>query len=219
MRDKHALARAESLDTGERLVESAYDIDDERARTGPLISAAHRDKAEAYVARGPAEGAVLRCGGARPTGPGFGEGFSCLPTVPDDCASGMPVVREESSGAVLTVERFRSEEEVRPANDTVYGVAGAARTGDEARAARVAAARHGLDQRLPPVRSAGRVGRLQTVRVRARARSGGARRVSRDEAHLAQHPSRTPGLVHLTSTPAPARATPPPSRGPPGVRS
>ncbi|MFF9493219.1 aldehyde dehydrogenase family protein [Streptomyces flaveolus] len=60
--------------------------------------------------------------------------------MPDDCASGMSVVREESFGAVLTVERLRSEEEVRPANDTVYGLAGAARTGDEARAARVAAA-------------------------------------------------------------------------------
>ncbi|GGY77946.1 betaine-aldehyde dehydrogenase [Streptomyces olivaceoviridis] len=112
---------------------------DERARTGPLISAAHRAKVEAYVARGLAEGAVLRCGGARPAGPGYDEGFYYLPTVLDECTSAMSVVQEESFGPVLTVERFTGEEEaVRLADDTVYGLAGAVWTGDEARAARVA---------------------------------------------------------------------------------
>ncbi|MFH9085129.1 aldehyde dehydrogenase family protein [Streptomyces sp. NPDC017673] len=112
---------------------------DERARTGPLISAAHRAKVEAYVARGLAEGAVLRCGGARPAGPGYDKGFYYLPTVLDECTSAMSVVREESFGPVLTVERFTTEEEaVRLADDTVYGLAGAVWTCDEARAARVA---------------------------------------------------------------------------------
>ncbi|MET9894981.1 aldehyde dehydrogenase family protein [Streptomyces sp. NPDC006465] len=113
---------------------------DERAQTGPLISAAHRAKVEAYVAKGLAEGAVLRCGGARPTGPGFDAGFYYPPTVLDECSGDMSVVQDESFGPVLTVERFSGEAEaVRLANDTVYGLAGAVFSTDGAKAQRVAA--------------------------------------------------------------------------------
>ncbi|MCM2417297.1 aldehyde dehydrogenase family protein [Streptomyces sp. RKAG293] len=113
---------------------------DKDARTGPLISAAHRDKVEAYVAAGLAEGAVLRCGGARPEDPALANGYYYPPTVLDECTPGMSVVRDESFGPVLTVERFRDEAEaVALANDTVYGLAGAVWTQDGERAHRVAA--------------------------------------------------------------------------------
>jgi betaine-aldehyde dehydrogenase len=112
---------------------------DQNARTGPLISAAHRDKVEAYVAAGIAEGAVLRCGGARPDDPALQDGFYYPPTVLDECTPGMSVVTDESFGPVLTVERFRDEREaVALANDTVYGLAGAVWSQDVGRAHRVA---------------------------------------------------------------------------------
>ncbi|MER5252958.1 MULTISPECIES: aldehyde dehydrogenase family protein [unclassified Streptomyces] len=113
---------------------------DLNARTGPLISAAHREKVEAYVAAGIAEGAVLRCGGARPDDPALKDGYYYPPTVLDECTPGMSVVTDESFGPVLTVERFRDEEEaVALANDTVYGLAGAVWSQDTPKAQRVAA--------------------------------------------------------------------------------
>ncbi|MDQ8705002.1 aldehyde dehydrogenase family protein [Streptomyces sp. LHD-70] len=112
---------------------------DEHAQTGPLISAAHLAKVEAYVERGLQEGAVLRCGGSRPSGAEYGSGFYYLPTVLDDCSAGMSVVQDESFGPVLTVERFTGEEEaVRLANSSIYGLAGGVFTQDEAKARRVA---------------------------------------------------------------------------------
>src|SRR4029450_6585500 len=88
-------------------------------------------KVEAYVAAGIAEGAVLRCGGRRPDDPELATGFYYLPTGLDECHRDMTVVREESFGPVLTVERFTGEDDaVRIANDTNYGLAGGVFTKD-----------------------------------------------------------------------------------------
>ncbi len=118
---------------------------DDGVESGPLVSAEHRDKVEAYVALGLSEGARLVTGGKRPDGEDLQRGFFYSPTVFDGCDRSMRIVQEETFGPILTVERFTTEAEaVELANDTSYGLAGGVQTADVERGERVAAAmRHG----------------------------------------------------------------------------
>ncbi|KZB80584.1 aldehyde dehydrogenase family protein [Amycolatopsis regifaucium] len=118
---------------------------DPKAETGPLISAAHLEKIERYVAAALEEGAVLRTGGKRPDDRELAKGHYYLPTILDNVKQGSSAVVDESFGPVLTVETFTDEDDaVRIANDTHYGLAGAVFTSDASRAQRVAnRLRHG----------------------------------------------------------------------------
>ncbi|WP_133739833.1 aldehyde dehydrogenase family protein [Actinorugispora endophytica] len=117
----------------------------EGVRCGPLVSAEHRAKVEAAVARGTEEGARIIAGGRRPDDPELSRGYFYRPTVFVDCHRAMDIVQREVFGPVVTVERFRTEAEaVALGNDTDYGLSGGVWTADAARGERVAAAlRHG----------------------------------------------------------------------------
>ncbi|PBC62747.1 aldehyde dehydrogenase [Streptomyces sp. Tue6028] len=103
---------------------------------GPVISAAHRDRVEAYVELGRKEGARVVAGGERPAAE---RGFYVAPTLLADCTPDMRVVREEIFGPVVAVLPFDDEEEaVTLANDSDYGLIDYVWSGDVARAFRVA---------------------------------------------------------------------------------
>jgi betaine-aldehyde dehydrogenase len=100
---------------------------------------------ERYVELGVSEGAELVVGGTRPADPALADGFFFLPTIFDHCHRSVRVVREETFGPILTVERFATvEQAIALGNDTGYGLAAGVRTADPELAGRVATAlRHG----------------------------------------------------------------------------
>jgi acyl-CoA reductase-like NAD-dependent aldehyde dehydrogenase len=103
---------------------------------GPVISAVQRDRVEAFIAKGKAEGATLLAGGERPD---IAKGFYVAPTLFADCRNDMTIVREEIFGPVVAVVPFDTEEEaIALANDSDYGLINYVWTGDISRGYRVA---------------------------------------------------------------------------------
>lgn len=127
----------------ERFVERAKQIVagnglDPQTHMGPVVSEKQMNRILEYIELGKAEGAKLLLGGERLTANGLDKGFFIAPTVFTECTQQMRIVQEEIFGPVVTIQKFKTEEEaIRLANDTVYGLAGGVFTSDGAKALRV----------------------------------------------------------------------------------
>ncbi|MEJ8765729.1 betaine-aldehyde dehydrogenase [Oceanobacillus sp. HCA-5259] len=113
---------------------------DETTQMGPLISEEHLKKVERYVEKGIKEGATVAVGGKRPDDAELQNGFFYLPTILTNCTTDMSVVQDEAFGPVITVEKFKTEEEaIKLANDSIYGLSGGVWTKDIVKAERCVA--------------------------------------------------------------------------------
>ena len=111
----------------------------ETTKLGPLSSQAQLERVRGYIKKGLAEGAELVAGGAEPPANVPAGGYYVQPTVFGRVKNSMSIAQEEIFGPVLSIIPYKDEEDaVRIANDTVYGLAGAVWSKDEARAQRVA---------------------------------------------------------------------------------
>jgi betaine-aldehyde dehydrogenase len=111
----------------------------ETTKLGPLTSQAQLERVRSYIKKGQQEGAELLAGGPdAPEGVPAG-GYYVKPTVFGKVKNSMAIAQEEIFGPVLSIIPYKDEEDaIRIANDTVYGLAGAVWSKDEARAQRVA---------------------------------------------------------------------------------
>jgi len=109
------------------------------AEVGCLSSQAQFDKTMSYIRIGQEQGARLACGGKRPADPRLANGFFVEPTVFTDVTDDMRIAREEIFGPVVSILRWKDEDDViARANALDVGLTASIWTHDLDRAHRMA---------------------------------------------------------------------------------
>ena len=107
---------------------------DEKTYIGPLAREVHLRVLEDQVADAKAKGGRLRLGGTRLDRPGF----YFAPTVFTEARPEMALMREETFGPLIGIQKVRDDDEaLRLMNDTEYGLTAGVYTADESRARRL----------------------------------------------------------------------------------
>jgi (Z)-2-((N-methylformamido)methylene)-5-hydroxybutyrolactone dehydrogenase len=111
---------------------------DPATEMGPMGCRPHFEKVMTYLKIAADEGTKVVLGGGASTRPGLENGYFIEPTILTEVTNDMRVAREEIFGPVMTVLRFKDDEEaIRIANDTSFGLGAGVWTEDMRRAIRV----------------------------------------------------------------------------------
>jgi acyl-CoA reductase-like NAD-dependent aldehyde dehydrogenase len=135
---REKLAEAEELAKSAAEAYTPGDPFEDSTRLGPLVSEVQRERVRGYIEKGEAEGAKLLTGGAAPP-EGLDRGYFVRPTVFSEVTPEMTIAQEEIFGPVLVIQPYEdTDDAVRIANETVYGLAGGVWSADTDRAISVA---------------------------------------------------------------------------------
>lgn len=108
----------------------------EETQMGPLCTTGQLENIQREVAHAQVQGATILAGGKQPDGMG---GLFYEPTIIECPRQDLQIVDTELFGPVLSVQRFKTEEEVlKLANDSEHGLAAGIFTRDSARSLRMA---------------------------------------------------------------------------------